>query len=83
MIRKIKGRTFASTFVKVHGSNTLTAEARESRKNTLMQHPGIIGKDLDLPLTMSELKRAIANARETSPGNDGICYKMLANMKDS
>ena len=41
------------------------------------------GRDLDFPLTMLELRRAITSARQTSPGKYGICYKMLANMKDS
>lgn len=53
-----------------------------------MQHPGVTerrantGWDADLPF-MLELRRAITNARQTSPGKDGICYKMLANMKDT
>lgn len=84
-----KAELFANTFLKVHASDNLSAEARQSRNDTLMQHPGVTkrqastGRDLDLPFTVLELKRAIANARQTSPGKDDICYKMLANMKDN
>ena len=76
-------------FVKIHGSDNLTADAKQSRENTLMQYPEVTerwantGWDLDLPLTKLELRRAITIARQTSPGKDGICYEMLANMKDS
>lgn len=69
-----KAELLANTFLKVHASDNLLAEARQSRNNTLMKHPGVTkrkastGRDLDLPFTILELKRAKANARQTSPG---------------
>lgn len=31
---------------------------------------------------MFELRRAIVSAKQTTPGKDGVCYKMLAQMTD-
>ncbi len=31
---------------------------------------------------MFDLRRAIISARQTTPGKDGVCYKMLAHMTD-
>lgn len=33
-------------------------------------------------LNMFELKKAVTNARQTTPGKGSVCYKMLANMTD-
>lgn len=40
-------------------------------------------ENLDLPFSVFELKRAISSMRQSSPGKDGICYSILARMKDS
>uniref|UniRef100_A0A671QSF3 Reverse transcriptase domain-containing protein n=1 Tax=Sinocyclocheilus anshuiensis TaxID=1608454 RepID=A0A671QSF3_9TELE len=54
-----------------------------------MDYPNLLKKDersdslLDLPLNMFELRRAIISARQTTPGRDGVCYKMLAYMTDN
>ena len=37
---------------------------------------------LDLNFSMFELRRAITNACQTTPGKDGVCYKMLEHMTD-
>lgn len=62
-----KAELLANTFLKVHASDNLSAEARQSRNKTLMQNPGVTkrqastGRDLGLPFTMLEPKRAITN----------------------
>ncbi|XP_050975638.1 uridine 5'-monophosphate synthase isoform X1 [Labeo rohita] len=84
-----KAELLVQTFLRVHSSDNLAVEARQSRNRTLMEFPNILQKDevsenpLDLPLNMFELKRAIISARQTTPGKDGVCYKMLAHMTEN
>ncbi len=83
-----KAELLAETFVQIHSSENLTVKAKQCRGNILAKNAGITkrrapsGEDLDLPFTLFELRRAISNARQTSPGKDGICYSMLAHMTD-
>lgn len=35
-----------------------------------------------MSFNMYELRKAIANRKQTSPGADGVCYNMLAHMSD-
>ena len=52
------------------------------------ENKGILGKEansesvLDKEFTLFELKRALHGARNTSPGKDGICYKMIKQVDD-
>lgn len=84
-----KAELLAQTFRKVHSSDNLTEEARQCRNNTLMENPRILdrvevlGDQLDLHFSMFELRRAIISARQTTPGKDGVCYKMLEHMTDN
>ena len=41
------------------------------------------GDPLDLHFSMFELKKAIARARQTTPGKDGVCYAMLEHMTEN
>lgn len=73
----------------VHSSDNLSEEARQCRNKTLMEFPNILKKNkmsenpIDLPLNMFELRRAIISARQTTPGKDGVCYKMSAHMTNT
>lgn len=35
-----------------------------------------------MSFSIYELRKAIANAKQTSPGKDGVCHNMLAHMSD-
>ena len=85
-----KAELLAKTFVQVHSSGNLSVKAKHCRDNTLAQQIGgtvrkstLSGGDLDLPFTLFELRRALLNVRQTSPGKDGVCYSMLAHLTDS
>ena len=78
-----KAELLAITFKKVHSSENLSEEARQCRIRTVMKNPRIVdraemsGDPLDLHFSMFELKKAIARARQTTPGKDGVCYAMF------
>ena len=84
-----KAELLAQTFRRVHSFENLTKEARAIRSNILREHPTVLVRKensenpLDLPLTMFELRKAIISAKQTTPGKDLVCYKMLANMTDN
>ena len=52
------------------------------------ENKGILGKQansesvLEKEFTLFELKRALNGAKNTSPGKDGICYKMIKEIDD-
>jgi len=79
-----KAELLVQLFKKVHSSDHLSEEARQCRNKTLMEFPNILKKNnlLDLSLNMFELRRAIISTRPTTPGKDGVCYKMLAQMTE-
>ena len=83
-----KAELLAQTFRKVHSSENLTEEAKRCRSIVLKENPHVLEKKemttdpIDLPFSMFELRRAINNARQTTPGKDRVCYKMLENMSD-
>lgn len=86
---KEKAELLAETLVKVHSSENLSVSARKYRSNILAQNTGVntrkssTKEGLDVPFSLFELKRAISNSRQSSPGKDGICYSMLAHMDDN
>ncbi len=83
-----KAEVLAQTFRKVHSSENLTKEAEVNRRKMLESFPDVLekkghsGNPLDVPLKMFELKKAVLNAKQTTPGKDMVCYKMVANMTD-
>lgn len=83
-----KAELLVETFVKIHISGNLSTVDKQHRNQTLLENSGIkesrtaSGGDMDLPFTMFELKRAILNARQTTPGKDAVCYSMLGHIKD-
>lgn len=83
-----KAELLAKTLVKVHSSENLSDIAKCSRDRTQAQNPlvttrrKVTNEYLNMPFTMFELKKAIAKARQSTPGKDGICYLMLAHMSD-
>lgn len=84
-----KAELLVNVFVKVHSSENLSDAAKESRDRTLEDSAGLneteslADGDLDLPLTLFELKRAVSCAKQSTPGKDNISYSMLAKMDDS
>ena len=84
-----KAELLAITFKKVHSSENLSEEARQCRIRTVMKNPRIVdraelsGDPLDLHFIMFELKKAIVRARQTTPGEDGVCYAMLEHMTEN
>ena len=78
-----KAELLALMFRKVHCSENLSEGARQCRIRTIMKNPRIVesaamsGDPLDLHFNMSELKKAIVSARQTTPGKDDVCYTML------
>lgn len=84
-----KAELLVQHFRNVHSSDNLSEEARKCRNTTLTKHPDLLKKvkttenPLDLQFNMFELKRAIISARQTAPGKDEICYKMLSHMSEA
>lgn len=78
----------AEVFAKVNCSSNLTEEAKECRERVRRENPDILnkceasGNPLDADFTLYELKRAIAKVKETSPGQDEICYSMIGKLSD-
>lgn len=74
-----KAQLLVQTFKKIHSSDNL-CEARYYRNRVLLNNPNIlekleiIGDPIDLLLTISELKRAINNARQTTPDLGSMMY---------
>ena len=83
-----KAEMLAKGFVKVHSSKNLTAEELSWRLKVMEENKGILGKQansesvLEKEFTLFELKRALNGAKNTSPGKDGICYKMIKEIDD-
>lgn len=75
-------------FSKVNCSSNLTKEAKGSRERVRKENPDILNKCetgwnlLDADFTLYELKIAIAKVKETSPGQDEICYSMIGQLSD-
>src|SRR4029434_10516211 len=77
--------------------NTRTAPCRgcqvhsfvsDLRLKVMEENKGVLGKQansesvLEKEFTLFELKRALNGAKNTSPGKDGICYKMIKEIDD-
>lgn len=83
-----KVELLVNTFVRVHSSENLSDTAKDSRDRTLAENPDISARQsttdsiMDRPFTLFELKKAVSRAKQSTPGKDGICYSMLARMKD-
>lgn len=83
-----KSEMLAKAFVKVHSSQNLSNEEVAWRKKVIEENKDALGtkemKDspLDMKLILFELKRALLGVRNTSPGKDGIVYKMIEQLSD-
>jgi len=83
---KEKADLMVKTFVAVHSSNNLTKEGRNGRKKNRDENREVLKrkesreKELDVPFTIREMKRAIENTRRSAPGKDGICYTMIKHL---
>ena len=40
------------------------------------------GNELDIPFTVGELKKPLANTGKSEPGKDGICYIMINHLSE-
>lgn len=84
-----KAELLAETLIKVHSSENLSVEGKQCREKIIANNREIsirkmaTGDNLDLPINLFELKRAISNTKQSSPGKGGVCYSMLAHMEDS
>uniref|UniRef100_A0A8C2BUC3 Reverse transcriptase domain-containing protein n=1 Tax=Cyprinus carpio TaxID=7962 RepID=A0A8C2BUC3_CYPCA len=83
-----KAEMLAKGFVKVHSSKNLTDGEVSWRVKVMEENKGLLGKKvdsesvLDNEFTLFELKRALNGVKNTSPGKDGICYKMIKEIDD-
>lgn len=81
-----KAEMIAKELVKIYSSYNLTEDARRGRIRTREAYPGVLverqvgNSVLDVPFTISEMRRAIARSGITAPGDDGICYIMLKHL---
>lgn len=66
-----RAEILAKAFVKIHSSENLSPEAKICREKTIEQNLGIrnkrpsSGEDIDLLFNLYELRKAIANAKQT------------------
>lgn len=83
-----KAEMLARAFVKVHSSQNLSQEEVEWRMKMIVDNADILDKKevsdsvMDKDFTLFELNRALVGARNTSPGKDGICYRMIDVLSD-
>lgn len=83
-----KAEMLAGVFVKVHSNDNITEEMKINREESKKEHPNIMmekrpsNDHLDMDFTLQELKRAVGEAKQTSPGKDEICYTMIKNLSD-
>lgn len=80
---KEKAEMLKNAFVKAHSSANLGAEWATHRQTLIRQRGDVCKKrtefesPLDAKITLFELKSALSNTAQTSPGQDGVCYVML------
>lgn len=78
----------AKSFAMIHSSQNLSNEELAIRMRTIEENKDMLGtktvgeSTLDADFTLFELKRALIGVKNTSPGRDGICYKMIEGMSD-
>ncbi|KAL2092977.1 hypothetical protein ACEWY4_010289 [Coilia grayii] len=83
-----KAEMLAAAFVKVHSSHNLSNGELEWRKQVIQGNVDLLGRKevsdnaLDKDFTLFELKRALIGAKHTSPGKDGVCYKLIEQLCD-
>ena len=83
-----KAELLVNTFVKIHSSENLSESAKESRDRTLAENPdtlllrGVTDSSMERPFSLFELKRALTNVKQSTPGRDDVSYLMLAKMED-
>lgn len=83
-----KADMLAKSFVRIHISQNLSSEELASRMRTIEDNKDMLGmkvageSSLDADFTLFELKRALIGVNYTSPGRDGICYKMNEELSD-
>ena len=81
-----KANLLGHEFAKVSSSANYTSEFLAEKSDTdlaflrsLSTHSAA-SNCVDVPFTMSELKRAISSRKSSSPGQDSVCYEMLKNL---
>jgi ribonuclease HI len=88
---KEKADLLAQTFAQVSSSANNTpifSEHRTEFESTpeCPTHPQFINPstslDINLPFTLTDLKRVISSTGNTSPGQDGVTYKMIRGLDD-
>lgn len=85
---KEKAEMFARSFVKVHSSKNLSNEELSWRLEMIEDNRDILnrkeidGSVLDKEFTLFEMNRALIGVKNTSPGKDGICYRMIEHLSD-
>lgn len=78
-----KAEMLARAFVRIHSSGNLSGEELSRRGKIIQDNKEILEREhvgdgvVDREFTMSECIRALAGVRNTSPGKDGVCYKMI------
>lgn len=83
-----KAEMLAKSFVRIHSSQNLSSEELAIRMRTIEENKDMLGmkmvgeSSLDADFTLFELKRALIGVKNTSPGRDGICYKMIEEISD-
>ena len=84
---KETANAFAKHFAKTSSDENYTEEFMINRKEFEKENKHIYEGQLphgtspfDRPFTMTELRRAIKNTRDTSPGNDRMCYQFFRQM---
>uniref|UniRef100_A0A3B5R9A6 Reverse transcriptase domain-containing protein n=1 Tax=Xiphophorus maculatus TaxID=8083 RepID=A0A3B5R9A6_XIPMA len=86
---KEKAELLAVTLIKVNSSENLSEEMKSNKLDLLDGNPEVTtrrevsNQDLDMPFSMYELEKAINNAKQSTPGKDGVCYVMLKDFKYS
>lgn len=76
MVRKMGGirRDFSLPVLRDNGTEAVTSREKAEK---------MAGESsLDADFTLFELKRALIGVKNTSPGRDGICYKMTEEISD-
>lgn len=69
-----------STFVSMHGCNSLSPEGRRGREKTKSENMEALRTKVstedehNTALNIEKLKSALAKTGKTAPGLDGICY---------
>ncbi len=86
---KEKANIFAHQFEKVSSDSNYTDTFRKHKDSFEKEHQNIFNRGggsssvFNTAFKMSELKKALKKCRNTSPGQDMLCYEMFCHLSQS